>query len=100
MKTTLLKLAGVTFALALVLSVAGSVSAQTTGTTDNSSAATTTTTNNTTDTSGTGATTDTSTPGLPDTGMGGDAAMNYAVLLSSGLIAVGATVLLARKLTA
>lgn len=36
-------------------------------------------------------------PGLPNTGAGGNAAVNYAILLSAGLIAVGGTVYLARK---
>jgi hypothetical protein len=96
MKKIIAALATGSLVVALALTLVAPVGAQVT--TDSTA---TTTTTGTTDTTGSGtATTDTTSPGLPDTGAGGDAAMNFAILLSSGLIAVGATVLLARKLAA
>ncbi len=66
----------------------------TSGTPDTSGAANNNTTNATTN-----ATPDASAnPALPNTGAGGEAATNVAILLASGLIAVGGTVLLTRKL--
>lgn len=53
---------------------------------------TTTTTGTTTDISDA-----TTSPGLPDTGLGGDAAMNLGILLASGLVVVGGIALLARR---
>lgn len=39
----------------------------------------------------------TTSPGLPDTGFGGTAAMNLSILLVSGLIVFGGVALLARR---
>jgi hypothetical protein len=57
-------------------------------------------TNYTDSATGTGAMTDTSvtdTPGVPNTGAGGDASMNMALLVTSGLLAAGGGLYLARK---
>lgn len=108
MKNTIASLASASVVVALGLSLVAPVSAQTTGTTygdttgtNNSTVTTASSTTNgttgTTDTSGS-MTTDTTNPGLPNTGAGGDAAMNFAILLGTGLLAVGGTVLAARKL--
>ncbi len=80
-------------ALALVATV--SVNAQTAATTT-----TDTSTSISTDaTTGTGAadTTATEAPGLPNTGVGGEAATNLAILFSSGLIALAGIAFLARR---
>jgi hypothetical protein len=42
-------------------------------------------------------TTGTTSPGLPNTGVGSDAAMNLGILLASGLVVVGGVALLARR---
>ncbi len=39
----------------------------------------------------------TTSPGLPDTGVGGEAAMNLGILLASGLVVIGGVALLARR---
>lgn len=50
------------------------------------------------DATSTGITSDTiTTPGLPDTGAGGDAAQNLAIVLASGAVLVGGAFLLARR---
>ncbi len=41
--------------------------------------------------------TGTTSPGLPDTGFGGNAAINFSILLASGLIVLGGVALLARR---
>jgi hypothetical protein len=41
--------------------------------------------------------TGTTSPGLPDTGIGGNAAMNFGILLASGLIVLGGVALLSRR---
>jgi hypothetical protein len=46
---------------------------------------------------GTTATTATATPGLPETGVGGDAAISLAIILTSLAVFVGGSLLLARK---
>jgi hypothetical protein len=115
MKKTISALLTASLVVAFAFAFVGSVGAQTVYSTNTGSSLNSTTTDNSTGSgsasgsvsgSGSGSvnTTSTSTsstsPGLPNTGAGGDAAMNFALLLSSGLIAVGATVLLARKLAA
>lgn len=45
----------------------------------------------------TGTTTGSTTPGLPNTGAGGNAATNMSLLLGSGLIVVGGAVYLTRR---
>lgn len=95
MKTaTFAKLASATLALALVLAFAVPAFAQTSTTT-----ATTTMTSTTTPTAtDVGTTTDDAlTPGLPNTGAGGDAATTATVLALSGLVLAGGAVLLARR---
>lgn len=54
----------------------------------------------TTDTTASTTTTipDTSTPTLPNTGNGGDASTNIALMLASGAVVLGGSVYLARKL--
>lgn len=60
--------------------------------TENTTGTTTVTDTTTTDMSDA-----TTSPGLPDTGLGGDAAMNLGILLASGLVVVGGIALLARR---
>src|SRR4051812_19959224 len=92
---------------ALALSLAAPAHAQLPGTTDTSGTATSTT-GGTGSTGGTGTSggtsgtsgTDTTNPGLPNTGAGGEAATNLAILLGTGLIAIGGTAVLGRKLNA
>jgi hypothetical protein len=50
-----------------------------------------------TSTTGTMDMTGTTSPGLPNTGVGADAAMNLGILLASGLVVVGGIALLARR---
>jgi hypothetical protein len=92
MRKTLTALAAASLVLALTFAFVGAVGAQTTDT--SGTLYSTTTTTGTTDTD-----TGTTSPGLPDTGFGGDAAVNMALLLSSGLIALGGSYFLARKFT-
>jgi len=57
----------------------------------------------TTDTSGTASTTTTgtenttATPGVPNTGAGGDAATNWAILAVTGIVVIGGVAYLMRK---
>ncbi len=93
MKKTIAALLTASMVFAFAFTLVGSVGAQTLD-------ATSTTSGTVTGDSSTVLGDDTTSPGLPDTGAGGDSAMNIAILLSSGLLAVGATVLLARKFAA
>jgi hypothetical protein len=108
MKKTFVSLATASGVVALALTFAAPLYAQT-NTTGSSTLNTTGGVTNTSNTSGTGivntsgtgaSTNSTVNPGLPNTGAGGQAAENAALLLSSGIIAVGGTLLIARKLAA
>ncbi len=83
-------------ALALAFTLVANVHAQTTDTSVSGSASVTTPA--TTDTSGTGAADTSASPGLPNTGVGGDALINYAILLSSGLAIAGGLVYIRRQM--
>ncbi len=101
MKKTLFSLAAASSVIALALSLASPIYAQTDSTGSSytgSSTDTSGTTNGSMSTSTTNSSTSSTTPGLPNTGAGGDAAANAALLLTSGLVAIGGTVLVARKL--
>ena len=93
MKKTLTSLATASSVVAIALALSAPIYAQTTYDTSG-----TATTSATTDTTNTGATTNTSATALPNTGAGGEAATNAAILLTSGLVAVGGATLLARKM--
>jgi hypothetical protein len=89
--------------LAMVFAFVPFTHAQTVDSTSNTTVTGTSTTG-TTNTSGSAPTdmsttgvTDTTSPGLPNTGVGGDAAMNLGILLASGLVVVGGIALLARR---
>jgi hypothetical protein len=94
--TRLIALGTLSLVMAFSLVVVPLVSAQTTNT---DQTYTTTNTTNTTGTSTDTGTTDTSTttPGLPNTGLGGSAALNLGILLTSGLVVLGGVALLARR---
>jgi hypothetical protein len=86
----ILKTLSVTLVFALALVLVNGAAAQTV----NSTATTTVNTSAvTTDTTATEA------PGLPNTGVGGDAMANMGVLLASSLVALGAIALLARRVS-
>ncbi|MBA3550872.1 hypothetical protein H0W32_01535 [Patescibacteria group bacterium] len=80
-------------ALALVATV--SVNAQTAATTTTDTGTSISTDATTDTTGGTGG--DATAPGLPNTGVGGEAATNLAILFSSGLIALAGIAFLARR---
>jgi hypothetical protein len=86
-----------TLTLALAFALVTTVSAQSPSSID-SSANTTITSPTVSPMSGADTTSSTTTtPGLPDTGVGGNAAVNFMIILASGLLVVGGTVYALRE---
>lgn len=94
MKSALYILASCALALTLVFAQSAHAQSAASTYTNTSGAAADSVTTMGTSTTGTMGTTS---PGLPNTGLGGDAALNFGLLLSSGLIAVAGTVYALRR---
>jgi hypothetical protein len=99
MKKIITALAAVSLVFAFALATTAHAQLTSTSTTNSTLSGTTTSGGGTTGTSDSGTVLgDTASPGLPNTGAGGDAATTVAILLATGLLAIGGTVVAARRL--